>query len=88
MAAGGVETFWFDRYQDSQQRVLAACRAAGEVTGILTPGPWNDAERLIRIGDVLRELRQELGLPDHPGLASQAISTTTNADAGTNGEDD
>ncbi|MCE0534383.1 hypothetical protein LWF15_02570 [Kineosporia rhizophila] len=74
--AGGMDSFWFDQYQESNQRVLAACRAVGMATFLLDPDDrWDDSERLVRLRDVLHDLRAALGLPDVPASTTSTDST-------------
>ncbi|GLY14460.1 hypothetical protein Kisp01_14750 [Kineosporia sp. NBRC 101677] len=76
--ARGLDSFWFDQYQESNQRVLAACRAVGMAGSLLDPDErWDDTDRLVRLRDVVDDLRAALGLPDAPALHTHTTSTTT-----------
>ncbi|MCE0536984.1 hypothetical protein LWF15_15890 [Kineosporia rhizophila] len=75
--AGGLDSFWFDQYQESNQRVLAACRAVGMAGSLLDPDErWDDTDRLVRLRDVVDDLRTALGLPEAPAPRTNTPSTT------------
>jgi hypothetical protein len=63
-------------WQEERDRVLAACRAAGLLTGLAEGDyPGTCADRLARIRDAVEELRAALDL-------NPAFSTTANRTGG------
>ena len=85
--AGGLDSFWFEQYQESNQRVLAACRAVGMAGSLLDPDErWEDTDRLVRLRDVVDDLRSALGLPEAPAPRTNTrLTTTTTATDSTDG---
>jgi hypothetical protein len=65
------EDYFRRLWQEDQDRVLAACRAAGLLTGLTEPGyPGTCTERLDRIRRAVEDLRAALGLSPLPSTAT------------------
>jgi hypothetical protein len=65
------EDYFRQLWHEDQDRVLAACRAAGLLTGLTEPGyPGTCTERLDRIRRAVEDLRAALGLSPVPSTAT------------------
>lgn len=71
MSAYDDEDYFRRLWQEDQDRVLAACRAAGLLTGLTEPDyPGTCTQRLDRIRRAVEELRAALGLSPLPSTAT------------------
>jgi hypothetical protein len=78
----GPGWFWIVALRREEHRVNAACRALGALEFLVGPEfTGTTRNRLASIGEVVAELRDELGMPPGPVLASATESTSTSETA-------